>query len=607
MKFCIMFFLLVCSFQAWALNATHFTVTRITSPYFIVDANSPSTLTKAYVGFEIVNNNSSGVTYSGLKFAISSIGTSVTGQNYSVLSPASGVINVGTLAPGQSKVCYFYLSYPAIVTVQATVNTLLSDNTPGSKTQNFTINNRSSISANAGGTATQSFTNQDIIGGTVIDDVTYAVGNVQNGDECDFQVAVSNQFDPTKLTLLSTQVIASTVPGIPNGATDSLYFVTGSGSNGASITIRWTFRITGYNYTNYLLPCSGATSGNTNYKYTLNTNLGTGSPITISANANPLTITKSSDRSTYLLNSPAVFTITIQNPGAYGISIDRITDELPAGFTYQSLDASSQVNGSNSTTVPSTGTTGALTFEGGVGPSGTASYYIPAGGSLVLKYRALSSSTPASNQVTNARDYVGGTLVGTAQNTLSVAVSLPVSLVSLQGDQTPQGIQLTWSVSREVNTRRFEVHRSNGNNTFSQVGSVSANAGTSGIAIYTFTDPTPLPGTNHYRLKMIDQDGSFAFSPVLSISTAELAPGKNGVYPNPYTGATSLNIFLDREMPVNMTIFDEGGKLLSTRRYVGSKGANIIRMYELGRLSAGSYILQVSTPKGNQQFRITKL
>lgn len=239
-----------------------------------------------------------------------------------------------------------------------------------------------------------------------------------NGVKTDFQVAVSSQFDPTKITLLSTQVVASTVPGIVNGATDSLYYITGNGSNGASITIRWTFRITDYNYTNYLLPCAGATSGNTNYKYALNTSLGAGTPVTVSASANPLTISKVSDKSVYLFNSTAIFTVTVQNPGAYGVSIDKINDELPSGFTYQSLDASSQVTATNSTTKPATGALGTLTFEGGVTSSGITSYYIPAGGSIILKYTATAPSSPASNQVTNARDYVGIKLVGTAQNTV---------------------------------------------------------------------------------------------------------------------------------------------------------------------------------------------
>src|SRR5258705_3192245 len=393
--FTLLFLCLVIS--ASALDPNHFTITRVTAPYFIVDGNSPATITKAYVGFEVKNNSNSATTYTGLKFTITSIGTSVVGQNYSVVSPASGIINIGTLAPGESKVCYYYVSYPANTTPQATFNVQLSDNTATSKTQSLNIYNRSSISANAGGTATQTITNQDLIGGTVTDDVVYAVGNVQNGDETDFQVAVSTQFDPTKVTLLSTRVIASSAPGINNGTTDSLYFISGNGSNGSAITIRWTFKISATNFTTYLLPCAGATSGSTNYKYALNTSLGQGTPITISSSANPLTITKTSDQSLYGYSNTAIFTITISNPSIYPVTIDKITDELPTGFTFQALDGASQVTTVNSTSTPLAGASGTINFEGGVSSSGVISYQIPAGGDLILKYSAVSPLSDATN------------------------------------------------------------------------------------------------------------------------------------------------------------------------------------------------------------------
>src|SRR5258706_13490682 len=94
----------VISISALALDPNHFTITRISSPYFVVDANSPATITKAYVGFEVKNNSNSATTYSGLKFTITSVGTSVVGQNYALVSPVSGIVNAGTLAPGESKI-----------------------------------------------------------------------------------------------------------------------------------------------------------------------------------------------------------------------------------------------------------------------------------------------------------------------------------------------------------------------------------------------------------------------------------------------------------------------------------------------------------------------
>lgn len=595
------------SVSSFALDPNHFTITRITAPYFIVDGNSPATITKAYVGFEVRNNSNSATTYSNLKFTITSIGTSVSGQNYSVVAPASGMINIGTLAPGQSKVCYYYVSYPASTSPQGTFNVQLSDNTATSKTQSFIIINRSSISANAGGTATQSFTNQDLIGGLVIDDVTYVVGNVQNNDESDFQVAVSSQFDPTKITLLGTQVIASSVPGIATGTTDSLYFRTGNGTNGASVTIRWTFRITGFNFTNYLLPCAGATSGASNYKYALNTNLGAGSPITVSASANPLTITKTSDKTLYGVNSASIFTVTINNPGAYGVTIDKITDELPVGFTFQSIDASSQVTLANSTSSPAMGATGAITFEGGVSSGSNTSYYVPAGGSIILKYTATTSSSQGFSLLTTARNYIGITQVGSAQNIVSVSSTLPITLLSFNGSWLGNFIKLDWKTSTEINSRKIVIERNSDNGAFIQIGESEAAGSSLSVKSYSFIDSLPVAGNNLYRLKLIDIDGKYEYSHVISFNKQN-SFSLLQCYPNPLKNDLHVQLSSDKKQDIQFRITGINGKIMLVQKKICEKGISSIVLDQLNILQPGIYFLHITNSRGDHlQQKILKI
>ena len=426
--------------QAYSLNPNDFTIRRITAPYFIVDGNNPSIYTRAYVGFEVVNKPTSGITYSNLKFNITSINSSIVGQDYTLISPANGIINVGTLAPGQSKVCYYYVSYPTAQSNQpqaiATFNLSLTDLTATPKNQTENIYNRSSISANAGGLTQASINNQDILGGYILDTITYTVGNVRNGDENDFQVAVTPGFDPTRLTLISTEVLTSDVPNINAGTTDSLYFISGNGSPGASVKILWKFKITGYDFTSFLLPCAGATSGSTNYKYALNTDLGLGSPISVSANANTLSITKTSDKAVYCsTNNPvATFTITISNSGIFPVSLDKIVDTLPAGFAYQSLDLSSGITNTNAVSLPTTGSSGVLVFEGGVTTGSFTSFEIPAGGSLSLVYTATVPSGTNSNLASGAGGFVGISSIGSSN--LIVSTSCELSPIAIDDNFT---------------------------------------------------------------------------------------------------------------------------------------------------------------------------
>src|SRR5690606_19785098 len=62
---------------------------------------------------------------------------------------------------------------------------------------------------------------------------------------------------------------------------------------------------------------------------------------------------------------------------------------------------------------------------------------------------------------------------------------------------------------------RFEVQRSENGSTFIAIGSVPA-AGSSAIPIdYSFTDDDPAQGTNYYRLRQIDLDGTYTYSPLV--------------------------------------------------------------------------------------------
>ncbi|MFO0414720.1 MAG: hypothetical protein ACK50E_03635 [Bacteroidota bacterium] len=574
------------SLQAFSLDPNHFTITRISAPYFIVDGNAETTITTAYVGFEV--RNTSAVTYSGLVFSISSIGTTVVGQNYTVISPVSRQVIVGTLAPNASKVCYFYVSYPANTTPIASFNVRLNDATATDKTQSFSIRNRSSISANAGGIATQAFANQDALGGIILDTVTYTVGNVRNGDESDFQVAVSNSFDPTKMELISTSVVQSSVPGIPLGSTDSLYFVTGNGSTGATIKVVWRFRIKSFGFTNFLLPCAGSTSGATNYKYQLNTSLGNGSPVTVTPTANPLTITKRSNKSIYRTCEEATFKVIIKNPGTVDVSIDSLVDQLPAGFTYQSLTVSSDVSTTNSVEFPNTGALSALKYVGGVTESSAVSYLVPAGDSVELIYTALAPCVSATNLTTTARGYVGSLEFDNDQNTVSVSATLPVTWQKFEVNKYGNSAKLTWTVSEEQGPIKYSIQKSQTGTGWVDVTTVYGTSVTSAEVTYEYIHNALSRGNNFYRIISTDAAGIKNISKVVSLNHMAYENFLR-LYANPVTdGMLRFNV----EESGIVEIMNSGGQIIWSKRI--DRGFHQI---PVSQYSKGNYWLKA----GNMQ------
>lgn len=576
-----------------AVNPGDFNITRISAPYFIVDGNSPATVTRCYVGFEVTNV--SNATYDKLVFAIPSVTSSVPGTSYNILAPSGRTINVGTLAPGQSKVCYFFVVYPANVNAIGSFTTVLGDDSPITKTTVFSIRNRSSISANAGGASTNAFSNQDLLGGILTDTVTYAVGNVRNGDENDFQVAATPSFDPTKLELLQTRVIQSSVPGISAGATDSLYFISGNGSNGSTIRIVWIFRIVGFNFTTNLLPLAGATSGANNYKYSLNSSLGAGTPVTVSANANKLSITKYSDADLYCASDipSATFTIEIRNTGAFPVSINKITDTLPDGFSLAGIDPASDVNLFNSVVVPDAGTTGEISFEGGVTSGGNTSYVVPADGSIRLIYYATVPATNALNLVSGATAFVGTTPIGFTEDTVSVSCLLPVTISQFTAFRQNNNVMLRWTTERELNSAEFIVQHSTDGSVWNNIGTVAAAGNSEVRRMYNMIHRQPSNGMNFYRLKEISTTGTYSLSQIVRLLFTENGPGIR-VYPNPVTGGM-MNVETDESR--NMLMLDSKGRIIL--RQITQPGTNRINV---SHLSKGLYILKTDT--GSQKIII---
>ena len=83
----------------------------------------------------------------------------------------------------------------------------------------------------------------------------------------------------------------------------------------------------------------------------------------------------------------------------------------------------------------------------------------------------------------------------------------------------------------EKNSARFEVQRSSSGQEFSTIATVAANGNSSQPTIYAALDKTAPPTTLYYRLRQVDRDGTYAFSPVAKVAGG--AAGKVLLYPNP--------------------------------------------------------------------------
>ena len=111
---------------------------------------------------------------------------------------------------------------------------------------------------------------------------------------------------------------------------------------------------------------------------------------------------------------------------------------------------------------------------------------------------------------------------------------LPLTLLSFNADHKNIGASLSWTTTRELNVVSFAVEKSVNASSFVAIKKVEALNGYTAINSYGFTDSSLGGVTTYYRLKMLNSDGSFTYSSIVSV-TANDRQANASVFPNPAT------------------------------------------------------------------------
>lgn len=173
--------------------------------------------------------------------------------------------------------------------------------------------------------------------------------------------------------------------------------------------------------------------------------------------------------------------------------------------------------------------------------------------------------TPAPEEIQGGLDKMSYSVVPTCFNPANSGTQMipatcvnPVKLLNFTGELKRFGTELNWKTVNEVDAEKFEVQRSIDNAAdFTPVGSVKAKGNPVNENYYQFIDAAVQKGTNYYRLKIIDNDGSFEYSPVVSVKANETARPIS-VYPNPVKH--KLTVISSTKTNVQLT--DASGKVV---------------------------------------------
>jgi len=167
---------------------------------------------------------------------------------------------------------------------------------------------------------------------------------------------------------------------------------------------------------------------------------------------------------------------------------------------------------------------------------------------------------------------------------------LPLILTSFTGkNMNDQYVALQWTTGMEQNVDHFEVERCLDGIHFRTVLTVKAVGNSQTEQQYTGDDRAPGAGMNYYRLKEVDLDGNFTYSPVVVVRM-----GKKSieplVYPNPVESA--FNIVAGREIIKEVNVYDVSGR--RSAQLINTSALSTL-LIPCPNLASGIYIVEIKT------------
>lgn len=171
---------------------------------------------------------------------------------------------------------------------------------------------------------------------------------------------------------------------------------------------------------------------------------------------------------------------------------------------------------------------------------------------------------------------------------------VPVILTGFTASVKNYDAILNWQTATEVNSSHFIIERSTDQQAFTEVGRVTARGFSDSRVNYTFTDNKPVAFDRpvFYRLRMVDRDGTYKFSKIVSIVLKTSGSFVQNVYPSPVNVGEIINTDFISATPqdINISLISNNGQILMQRQVKVIKGSNKIRL-QLPVSSAGVYYL----------------
>lgn len=165
---------------------------------------------------------------------------------------------------------------------------------------------------------------------------------------------------------------------------------------------------------------------------------------------------------------------------------------------------------------------------------------------------------------------------------------LAVEFAYLQGYQSKNEIMIEWITASENNNDYFEIEHSRDGRHFEYVETINGSGNSTDASAYNYMHRFPYNGMNYYRVKMVEFDGSFTHSNVISIELE--SKDIVNIFPTSVDAELNIKIFNSNIENTPVHIFSATGNRIG--EYTIVAGDNSLQI-PTSNLTAGLYYVKI--------------
>ena len=184
---------------------------------------------------------------------------------------------------------------------------------------------------------------------------------------------------------------------------------------------------------------------------------------------------------------------------------------------------------------------------------------------------------------------------------------LPVNLTYFTAMRTAKGALVNWGTAQEKNNAGFEVQVSTDGREFRTLTTVKpASANSSAPSYYTYTDASASTGIRYYRLRQVDTDGVYTYTPVRVVNFGAsdvVKVGTSSAFPNPLHNGEQLlvNVQSGTAGSALVRVTDALGREVTRQAAEVLAGSSTLQLPSLDSNPAGMYLVRLTLPNGTSQ------